>query len=194
MLIINKMGDNMNISVSKIKDDSSILNKLIGEYENIYLNFYNQVSQLEYYWQSNSSKNILPNIIEKKQKIKLLVDNLDELNQVYLYMVKKYSDLGNNIIFYKEKKSKLYLKIDNSIDKLNYLISLYNNISIKNSNNELLINQKQKLINCLKKINNLKKEILNILNYIEETENKISLQINKINIELIKDNDNINCF
>ncbi len=189
MLIIDKIGDNMNINVSKIKDDSNILNKLIEEYENIYLNFYNQVSQLEYYWQSNSSKNILPNIIEKKQKIKLLVDNLKELNQLYIYMLKKYSDLGNNIVFYMEKKSKLFLKINNSIDKLKNLISLYNNLSIKNANNDYIINQKQKLVNCLKKINNVKKETLSILNFIEEEEKKISLQINKTNIELIKDND-----
>jgi len=180
----------MQINVSNIKLEVLKLNKLIDEYENSYLNLYNEMTKASTYWQDNHSINFFSNVDFEKNKASITLEEIKSVRDVYNLLIKKYQSIGNKIRYNPKNLKRLLIIFDTYNDNIDDIIRCYRNLDLSFCSYERrkLNQQRQTLQNTKQILNQIKNNIINIINKIEEIEQEINLKISKINIEAMKEN------
>ncbi len=180
----------MEINIEKLKNEIEQYNKIIDNYENLYLNLYNELSNCTFYWQDEKSISFFDSIAKEKLEIKNAINELNGLCSIYDYIIKKYNIIGNKISFDLNKKDKIISKINNFIDKTHTIYNKYNSINLSHYPSEARYLYIQ--MNKLKEVENdlikLKNTINNIFISIEEIEKEVNLKIETLSVKTIKEN------
>ncbi len=179
----------MKVDIKVTLKEINNFKELINKYELDFLNMYKELESSALYWKDNYSYIFFKDVREKKQKIRINIEELQKLNELYQYITESYSKLGEKIKANTDNKGKLMIQFDNYINKLNEIINLYDQLDINYSLIEAqkIISQKKKLIENKILAIQLKQKIKNLLLEIENYEREISIKISKINIEIIQD-------
>ena len=180
----------MHIDTKKIEEYLNKLNSQIKKYDDIYLNYYNDISRIKDNWISNQARKFLENTEIEKKEQKKIINNLNDIKEIYEYILLKYKDIGNKIECDLSKKEKLVEKINLYIENLNKIINKYNNLNYKLYDTQtisILQEEANQLKLCLKNIIDIKKSIIDKLNIIEEIDKELKLKISKINISIINE-------
>lgn len=179
----------MNINVKNIEAELQCLNNLIEDYEDIYLNLYNEISSVSFFWQDKNEVKFIDNINVDKQKIRTTIEELISIREIYSCLVTNYQKIGNSIRCNLSAKNIVISRLDTYISKLNNTILAYNSLdfSFCTSIAPLINNQKNILIQQLKKAKKLKQSFQQKFNEIEKIEKVVSLKISKIKLEIIQE-------
>ena len=178
----------MEINVLDLEKNSEKLIKSIGNFSNNILNIYNELNWANGCWNDFHARLFFTNVESEKIKINNTYDELTLLSEIYKTIIAQYKNIGNKIQVNLESKDTIITKFNSFQDKINELISLYNDldlsfckdISIKISN------QKKELLRIKESLRLSKEKIKETLVKIEEIEKDINLKLSKINIETIK--------
>lgn len=179
----------MNINVKNIEAELQCLNNLIEDYEDIYLNLYNEISSVSFFWQDKNEVRFIDNINADKQKIRTTIEELISISEIYSYLVTSYQKIGNSIRCNLSAKNGVISRLDTYILKLDNIILVYSSLDLSfcTSIAQQINNQKNILIHQLKKAQKIKQSLQQKFNEIEKIEKVINLKISKIKLEIIQD-------
>ena len=182
---------NMEIRVDSLKDTTNKLNHLIEDYEAIYLNFYNQISFATSFWNDSHSVAYFQEIERQKLKIKTTIQEMKDVKDVYTYLFQKYQNLGNKIVCYLDKQDETIHSFNQYIEKLNFIIQLYNNLNLSFCTREArcIRSERSRLIAMRNKMETVRDETKKTFNTIREIEHEVNYRISKITIEVMKEMD-----
>lgn len=181
----------MDINIEKLKGDLRELIALIEDYESIYYNLYNELSNCSIFWNDKNSILFFDNVSFEKIAVKETITEFRQIVVIYNYLVNKYSEFGTNIKIDTKQKSNILKKIDNYIDEINDILNSFNNLTFRfdrtiSDNIYRDINRLNEIINILYKLKNKLKKHFNAF---EEIEREVSLKISKISIEIFKETE-----
>ena len=150
------------------------------------MNFYNQISYVNTYWNGNKARRFVDDCLEDKKNIELIISNLKEISTIYSHIIDKYQPYGNKITYNLSNKNKIIKKINDFNKKIDTVTRLYSEIlSIYNSS--VIESEKTKINNCKTMMDNIKTDITKKLDDIENIEKEVLVKINKIDIKYIKE-------
>ena len=181
----------MNINIEKLKGDLRELSSLIEDYESIYYNLYNELSNCSIFWNDNNSLLFFDNVSYEKKAINETITEFKQIIEVYNYLVNKYSEFGTKIKIDSKQKNDILKKIDNYINDIEDILNSFNNLSFRfdrtiSDNIYRDINRINDIINILY---NLKNKIKKHFNAFEEIEREVTLRLSKINIDILKETE-----
>ncbi len=181
----------MEIKVDSLKTEVNKFNRMIEEYEEIYLNLYNQISSASFYWQDPKAIQFFKQISLEKLQVKTMIDEMNSVRQVYAFLIEKYQMLGNKIVCNLQNRDRLLLKFDRYVNQLNNLIDHYNrlNLSFCRKEARYLRNQRSILISMRNEIMEIRDCVKQKFNDIETIEKEVNLKISRLKIEIIKETD-----
>lgn len=181
----------MELNTKNLKIELNNLNEFIEEYETNYLNLYNEISNIPLYWKDNKSIAIVKDISLYKQKIKILIDEIYHLQDVYVEILESYSTFGEKIYFDLKNEDNLITNYDSYISELEKIINSYKNLDLNFclEESQQIINEKNLLLKNKETIQQIKENTLEVINNIEEIEKEIKLKISRLTIEIIKEQD-----
>ena len=186
------LGDTMEINVLALEKEYDLLTKSIESfYENI-LNIYNELNWASGYWNDFHARLFFTNVNSEKIKLNNTYNELKSLNDIYTFLIEQYKSIGNKIRVNLEEKNKVITKFNDFREKINELVSLYNDLDLSFCTVTIankLAKQKQELIKIKEKIVTDKEKVKNIFEKIEQIEKDVNLRLSKINIEIIKEAD-----
>ena len=191
MYLLKILGDKMKINIFNLNTEIKKLNKLIEEYEDTYLNLYNELSSNEVYWNDNISKKFNENIRLEKIQVRTSIDELTSIKNIYEEIFFKYEKIGNKLAVIPKTKNTILTKLDNYSTKLHQILEIYNEIDTTKKSKEILIinNHINKFKKMALEISALRRNIKEKYQLIEEIENSINLKISKIKIDYIQEID-----
>ena len=181
----------MEIDITKLEKDLKDLNVLIEQYEEIYLNLYNEFQMGSLQWKDTHSVKFFENITDEKKEIALFIEEIKNVKDVYNYLIEKYKKIGNKIKCTIENEQGVISKLTLYIEKINGIIEGYNNLDLSHCEEvaSYLQLEKTKWIKTRERLKNLSKRIKEIFEHIKETEEKVNLEITKINIRKIQETE-----
>lgn len=181
----------MKINIKNLKIELNNLNRIVEDYEEIYLNLYNVFSSSSFFWNDINSKKFYNDISIEKLKIKKTIDEFTNLIELYNYIIKQYEKIGKNIYYDLSNRYEVLKNIKEYIEKLKSIISKYNNLDIKYCPEvaNYINKEKIQLKDSLKLINNIYINVNKFYKKIEEIEKEVGLRCSKFNIEFIKENN-----
>ena len=185
------LGDNMLINVENLKVEIIRLNKLINNYEENVLNFYNEISYASNYWQDNTFDVLRKSINMEKLQFIDTISELSNIKSIYEEVIKKYERFGNKLDINIGAMDNILRDFDKYLYKVRELIIEYEEIDVNYLGKEKILlskhltKLKENEVNMLE----LKKKLIGYYKMIEEIESKISLIISKSEIKLLQEND-----
>ena len=181
----------MEIKISNIYNNYVNLSCLIEEYEHNYLNMYNCLLETQNCWNSNKSIKFIKHIEDEKNKIKISCDELQDVKNIYEFILSKYSKFGNKIFFDKNNFSKVLTCFDICINLAEKILKKYYNLNLIGYSYEIdLIREQIELLKInIDKVKELKQNFEKNGNDIIATEEKINSMLSKIKISEIEESD-----
>lgn len=181
----------MEINVEKVKIELDKYNRLLEDYEDVYLRLYHELNFSSSYWNDENSIKFFEKIKSDKNKNYLCILELKEIKKIYNYIVTSYESIGKKIFFDLKKKNSLYDKFDNFIVTLDKIIKLYEELDYENLTEEkIIIEEELKEIQKIKpKILLIKENVMDLFEQLEEIEKNIHYRLSKIKIEILKIED-----
>lgn len=172
----------MKIDIVGLNPEIVKFSNLLKQYNELYLNIYNKIKEIEKYWNGPYSVSFMDNIEKEKQKISLIIEDLSTVNSLYKYIYDSYKGLGKNIYFDENNSDTLIKKFDSYLQILNIIITKYNSI------NTNYYNEVRETINVHKsKINAIKDQTMAL----KSKNNEMILKLNKIEENIKTKLDNI---
>lgn len=141
----------MKVNTVNLKNEVTKLNLLLEEYESIYLNLYNEIQSTSHFWNDPHSIAFLDYISLEKQEIIKTYNELQDIKEVYDYLLDKYQLLGKKIEFNLKLKDEVILKLNNYIYKINDIIRCYNNLDLSFCSEAYLLKNERKILMNMKK-------------------------------------------
>lgn len=182
----------MLINVAKIKFLTLKVKKIRDNYEDICINYYGNLNSVKEYWKSNKSDSYFNVVNSEKKYYFHLLNNIDDLLDIFKYLINKYDSIGN-IIRYDFSLEDSYLsKKISIIDSLNDILSVYNNLNIQKINSStlnLVTKEKDILLNGLKFLEEYCEVNRNIMNEIVSVENELRERFSKLDIITVSVSD-----
>ena len=181
----------MEINIESLERDSNRLSKSIDDFSNNILNIYNELNWASGYWSDYHARMFFTNVENQKNKITKTYNELVSLNDVYESIISQYKSIGNRFKVNLENKDVLLNKFNTFSEKVNELISLYNDLDLSFCNDiaNKINKEKRELLKIKENIIASKTKVKDTLLKIEEIEKDINLKLSKIDIEVIKQVD-----
>lgn len=182
------IGDNMIINIQSLEKNSSKLIKSIDDFSNNISNIYNELNWVSGYWNDYHARLFFTSVESERIKINKTYDELVLLKEVYKYIISQYKSIGNKLKVNLETKDDILNKFNLFNDKVNEIISLYNDLDLSFCSDvaSKINSQKSKLLKIKENIISAKTKIKSTLEKIEEIEKNINFKLSKIDIEVIK--------
>ncbi len=182
----------MLINVEEIKLLSIKMKKIRDNYEDICINYYGNLNSIKEYWKSNKSDSYFNVVNSEKKYYFELLNNIDDLLDIFKYLINKYNSIGN-VIRYDFSLEDSYLQKKSSIiDSLNDILNIYNNLNLKNINSStlnLVMKEKKILLDGLRSLDEYCDENRNMMNEIISIENELREKFSKLNVITVSISD-----
>ena len=181
----------MKININNLKTEIIKLNTLIEEYEEIYLNLYNEISSCSLYWTDETSNKFFDNLNIEKLKVKNTITEMTDIKDIYEEVIRKYEIIGNKLEINPKKKNQILTKFNNYLDNMYELLDLYRELNLDFCQTEAtkIYSHMDIIIEVTNNVVELKEKIKKQYEYIEEIEKTINLKISKIKIEYLTETD-----
>ncbi len=182
----------MKIDLSKLKQEISKLKKIETDYEEIYLNYYSKIKEIDNEWNNIYEKRLMQNIEKEKKEMSLVHSDITELKSLYTYIYEKYSDIGKKIEIDLDKEDIIIRQLDICINHLRSVRYLCNNVDREDKTPEQIyaLNSISRKANTgINSLVELRISITSIFKKIKEIENTIKTKINKINLSSVQETD-----
>lgn len=181
----------MEINISRLQTEISNYNNKVQKYEDCMQNLYNVFSQSSFCWQDAKSNTFSDNLHLEKRDVTEIINNLNQVGNIYKYVLEKYEKFGKKIKYDLSYASEIKKSFDKLISSLNDLIRRYSalDLSFNPSEKQLILKEKHKIISIKENLEDLKVQVSKIFDEIEEIEKEVNHKISKINIKVIKEND-----
>lgn len=181
----------MYVNVNDIKAEVDNFNALLDEYEENYLNLYNEISKASFYWQDVKSLAFFENIKHERMQVVNNYNQLTDYKNIYVYIYDKYQELGNKIKFDLEMKDNIMNSINNCNNKLKTIIRKYFNLDLSFCpfESEILKREIRKVESMQSNLLEIKSNIKDIYQRIENIEAEVARKFNLLNVDYIKEND-----
>lgn len=164
------------IDVEELGKELNKLTNCINEYENNYLNLFNEMKNSSLLWNDDHSTIFYKKIDEELKNNNLLFNNIKDSYKIKEFIYNNYKLLGDKIYFNFDKANEIMKCYEKIIDKLGNYLNLINNMDYSFYNNEELrmINE---IVNDFNKINkqleNSKEKVKNTIDRINNIEEKV---------------------
>ena len=181
----------MQINVSDFKAEINKLNSLLNDYENIYLNFYNEINKSSFFWNDNNSIMFYDETNIEKLKVRQTISEIKNLENLFTFIHDKYSHFGRVIRFDLENTEEIFRKFNKCNEQIKALIRSHNNLDL-NSSPEIynVINENYTILTSMQdNLQLLKTNTRNALNKIENIEKDVKRKLSNFDIEYIKESD-----
>ncbi|MBO5138555.1 MAG: hypothetical protein J6B89_02830 [Bacilli bacterium] len=182
----------MDINIDSLKIEVNKLNKLLQEYEQNYLNLYNELSSTSFFWKDKNAIDFSTNLNKEKFDVHLTLDELKKIRDVYNYVISKYQDLGSKIKFNLTVRDDVYSRFNSYLGRLDEIINCYKamDLSFCTLNESSLVSSELKKLSDVKnRVLQLKDKIKSIFDNIELIENEVNLRLSKIKLGIIKEDE-----
>lgn len=179
----------MEIHIDKLKTTVLQLNHCIEEYEEIYMNFYHVISSSSFFWNDNRSKKFYEAMYTEKNQVKIVIDELYSLKNIYDYMIGEYEKIGTRLQIQLSEKQNVIHSFDQYIEKIHSCIQILHAISLDMYPEvaPLLTEEQSKFIKLEQQVQKLKDQLLELFNKTEELENHINKEINRLQIQKLSE-------
>lgn len=180
----------MKINVTNLKYEINNFNKIIGDYESIYLNMYNEYSNSSFFWYDENAKNFFKDINLQKISMQKTFDEFSSLLDIYNYIASSYEELGKEIYYELSAQNEIKTNINNYVNKLQKIINQYNYLNLSKCPEvyNYIQEEKTKLNNALDNAKELYNKVKIFYKKIEEIEKEVKVKTSKIKVEYIKEN------
>ena len=181
----------MDINIEKLKGDLRELNNLIEDYESIYYNLYNELSNCSIFWKDNNSNIFFDNVSKEKLAVNEVITEFKQITDLYNYLVNKYSEFGNKIKFNIKLKNDILSEFDNYLNNIYDILDDFKNLTFRfdSTISDNIYKDMDKLVDITNILVGLKSRIKKHFNEFEEIEKEVSLKISKINIDILKETE-----
>ena len=181
----------MKINVKNLKLEVNNLKKIIEEYDDIYLNLYNEFSLSSFLWNDTNSKKFYKDLDVEKIRVQDTINEMYSINNIYKYIINQYEKIGNNIYYDLSNKNIILSDIKKYQQRLNVIINKYNNLDTSSCPqiSNYIIKEKTIIKESLNLTNTVYKNINILYKKLEELDKEIKLRVSKIDISYIKEND-----
>lgn len=185
------IGEIMDINIEKLKGDLRELNNLIEDYESIYYNLYNELSNCSIFWKDNNSNIFFDNVSKEKLAVNEVITEFKQITDLYNYLVNKYSEFGNKIKFNIKLKNDILSEFDNYLNNIYDILDDFKNLTFRfdSTISDNIYKDMDKLVDITNILVGLKSRIKKHFNEFEEIEKEVSLKISKINIDILKETE-----
>ena len=187
------VGEAMEINVGNIEKECSTLKKNIDSFYDNVLTIYNELNWVKGYWDDYHARIFFTNVNSEKMKVVNTYNELKSICNIYESIVERYKSIGNKIQVNLEEKDNVLSKFNNFYDKVNELISLYNDLNLgfcaSSSIANRLYRQKQDLLKIKASLNVYKERVKTTFETLEEIERDINYKITNTSIEEIEEAD-----
>ncbi len=158
------------------------LNKIIDDYEEVYLNIFNQLKDSCINWHDKNSIAFENQLKDEKTFSVNYLNTIKNCKSIFQYIYDEYVSIGKRIYFNMGKKDTIISIIDECIRKLDDVINDFNGVVKSFSYNGLsAINaQKDKLASCKKELQTMKLEITDLYKKINLIEDKVASKIARL--------------
>ena len=186
----------MKININNLKDEVNAFNRLLNKYEENYLNYNNMISSFSFYWQDYKSQKFFDEAQQERISYEEILNDLKDIQKVYLYIIDKYSEFGRKIFINLDSKSRVMRRFDTYINNINSIINRFYNLDLSFCPNEAyyirnlrdrLISQRDKVVSCKDKVKRYYEKINSI-------ETEVRRRISKLSACNIKSIDTTNMF
>ena len=181
----------MKINVKNLKVEVNSLKKIIEEYEDIYLNLYNEFSLSSFLWNDTNSKKFYRDLDIEKIRIQDTIDEIYSINNIYKYIIHQYEKIGNNIYYDLSNKNIILSDIKKYQQRLRVIINKYNSVDTSSCPqiSNYIIKEKTLIKDSLDLTNTVYKNVSTLYKKLEELDKELKLRVSKIDIIYIKEND-----
>ena len=180
----------MKVDINKIEIKNNQINKNIKDYEDVILNYYNELKIMETNWKDGNSLSFFESIEETKKDIMKNTNELKKIKNIYHFLVEQYKKFNNVINIEFSNTDEVTKKINNITSMLEKTYQKYIDLDFSNVDyniRNILIAQKE-IINTVKEnLEEVKEKEKNTVGDIKEIETKIANKINKIDTEYVSD-------
>lgn len=181
----------MQVNVSSLKNELDKLNSNLDNYNDIYLNLYNELKNSHVNANSYKTTLFYDSVNNEKLLTQIFYDELVSLKKIYDYIYNNYKEIGKVIKFDLDKQSEIFNKLSQIKIKLDNLNRKNSSVQVstcpKISN--LISGNMNNIYSIKKNIITLEKEYKIIFKKIEYTERTIENTVNRFNISFAKETD-----
>lgn len=186
-----KMGGYMEIDIDSLKVEVNKLNKLIQDYEQNYLNLYNELSSASFFWKDKNVFNFSDRLVKEKLEVSTTFYELNNIKDIYDLVVLKYQKFGTKIRFDLSMKDSVFTMFDNYLVILDEVINGYINLDLSfcigTVEADLILNEQKTLVYVKSNLLKLRDRIKNTFINIESIENDVNLQLSRVKLNVIKE-------
>ncbi len=179
----------MEIKLEKLEVENDKLKQLLNEYENDYLNIYNELELNSSIWEGEEANEFNNKVETDKTKVKNTYEELKKLDDVYNCLINEYQSIGQNIFFDMDKKDELNAFFEKTLASIVSVIDYYDIIDTSFCPAEAsIINQQKSEIKQIEKdIFKIKQDTKSTFEKIDKIERTIDSRLSSIDIEYIKE-------
>lgn len=171
------------VDVPNIRSVIENLESIIGEYEEIELNLFNQLKDCCINnWQDGNSADFEDQMYVEKQESDMILESLNDKKDIYEFIYNEYSDIGRKIKMNLNGRSRVLSTIDRAYDNARTVISLFSSVDTGYRYGGDILAQKAKIQNVKYQLSNLKMEVNSLYSRVEQIENEIRNKINSLDI------------
>ena len=181
----------MEIRTDYLQVEIKKLQQLIESYDHLYLNLYNQLLSASFFWQSEKAAGFFENIEKEKLSVKLAMDELVALQNIYSYLLEKYQKLGQRIGCQLNSKDMILARFDRCLDQISQVIDEYHQLSVSFCPQEAsyLYKQQTRLYHAKEKLKEIRQRVKATFEAIEIIEQTVKSKISQLEIEKMKEMD-----
>lgn len=184
----------MLVDVAGIRKEIQELNILLDEYENIYLNLYNEMLYASSFWVDSKAELFFKDAKIDKLKIMKTLEELKSAKSIYEYIVNTYGELGEKVAFNLNARNIIIDDFNYYIGRLNTVINIYISLDFHLIPNYSYVfyRDKKKMISNRDLMATLRDRIIHSFDKIKEIEDTVNGKISKFQIEFMsRDNFDI---
>ena len=176
----------MLIKIEKLKTELDKYNETVSKYEELKIGLYNELKNLTNFWQDERTEEFFDKVNSQKIECEEIISDMNNISEVYTYIIQSYEDLGNEIEFDLSQRDELMSKFKKCINVFDDIIEIYESMNLSLiDEKEIFLKQKEKVIKTKKRLVEYKINIDTILSEINEIEAQVKSKIRNINIKVI---------
>lgn len=170
------------INVSDLKNEIVELNSIINDYEEVYLNLFNQLKNSCINWQDGNSVVFDDAIQIEKRETEDVLKSFKNKKQIYDYLFTKYNEIGHKVKCNLNNKSGVIQTIESCKYQVISLINEFNYIdtSFYYPEQYSIFQQRDRIVGVRNSLETLKNDVNQLFKKIENIENTVSGKIKKL--------------
>lgn len=177
------------VDVSNLKTLIKRLDTLLDEYQENYLNLYNDIKNSSSFWYDSHALRFFQLKELEKNDINISYEELCSTKDTYRLIQNGYERIGNYIEFNINNRNALLSKFNTYINKLNRILNSYNSLSYSFASSSVrssIESQKRNVRGMIDEAQRVRDKVRDLLATIVDNENKIRKTLSNINIKVLQ--------